>query len=153
MSEFYFDSSALVKLYVAETGSEWVNTAVQAEEQARVWIAKIGIVEAASAIARHHRTGNITSPKRDLLFQALLFDSRNRLALISESNKIIALAVNITQKHPLRGYDAVHLAAALELNKQLSENQLSSIIFVSADENLNQAAFAEGLTVENPSEW
>ena len=44
-------------------------------------------------------------------------------------------------------YDAVQLAAALELNR-ISQG---GIVLVSADQDLNAAATAEGLTVENPN--
>ncbi len=153
MSGFYFDSSVLVKIYIEEIGSRWVENIVHSDIPATIWIGKIGIVESASAIARRQRMRDISLDRRDLLYQKLLFDSRDRLTLISESNEITSLAADLTQRHPLRGYDAVHLAAALELNKHLTANQLPPITFVSADEKLNQAAVGEGLQTENPNYW
>ena len=58
-------------------------------------------------------------------------------------------AARLTQEHPLKGYDAVQLATALDFNARLKEEDLS-LIFVSGDANLIQAARAENLATENP---
>ena len=47
----------------------------------------------------------------------------------------------------LRAYDAVQLAAALELRRQHQDAGLSPITLISADRDLNAAATAEGLIV------
>ena len=64
---------------------------------------------------------------------------------------VITDAMRLSEAHGLRGYDAVQLAVALELENRFKAQNLSSIIFVSADDNLNSAAQAEGLTVDNPN--
>jgi predicted nucleic acid-binding protein len=53
----------------------------------------------------------------------------------------------------LRGYDAVQLATALETNRKRLSDGLSALVFVSADAELNNAAQAEGLEVENPNNY
>jgi len=53
----------------------------------------------------------------------------------------------------LRGYDAVQLAAALEANDERLANALTPLTLVSADTELNTAAQAEGLNVENPNNY
>ena len=59
--------------------------------------------------------------------------------------------MRLATKHSLRGYDAVQLAAALEANDERIANGLPTLTFVSADTELNTAAQAEGLPVENPN--
>ena len=49
--------------------------------------------------------------------------------------------------HELRAYDAVQLAAAVSLNRLSG----GGIVLVSADQALNAAAVAEGLTVGDPT--
>lgn len=61
--------------------------------------------------------------------------------------------MQIADKHELRGYDAVQLASAIETDRLRRANGLSSIIFVSADNALNSAAQAEGLTIDNPNNY
>lgn len=51
----------------------------------------------------------------------------------------------------IRAYDAVQFAGAMELNQARVAAALSPIILVSADLELNSAARAEGLVVEDPN--
>ncbi len=64
---------------------------------------------------------------------------------------IIRNAIYLAQTHVLRGYDAVQLASAIALDAKLSKLGLLPFIFLSADNNLNSAANAEGLMVDNPN--
>jgi hypothetical protein len=58
--------------------------------------------------------------------------------------------MHLAQRYALRGYDAVQLASALELSA-LARSVQATMIFVSADDELNAAAVMEGLQVENPN--
>lgn len=48
-------------------------------------------------------------------------------------------------------YDAVQLASALGANQALTSVELNPLIFVSADDRLNEVASTEGLIVDNPA--
>jgi hypothetical protein len=60
--------------------------------------------------------------------------------------------MQLIQKHPLRGYDAVQLATAVLFLKELQQLDGEFLSFVSADKALNDAAREEGLTVIDPTE-
>lgn len=60
--------------------------------------------------------------------------------------------MRLIRRHPLRGYDAVQLATALEWGERLTAFGLARPVFVSADSVLNQAAVSEGLQTENPTD-
>jgi len=60
-------------------------------------------------------------------------------------------AASIVQAHGLRAYDAVQLAAALEINADRIAVGLSAVTLISADVGLNAAAVAEGLAVDDPN--
>jgi uncharacterized protein len=60
-------------------------------------------------------------------------------------------AMRLVEAHGLRAYDAVQLAAAVELNGRWLAAGMGSITLVSADQQLNNAAVAEGLLVEDPN--
>jgi predicted nucleic acid-binding protein len=64
---------------------------------------------------------------------------------------LIDLAIDLTRRHKLRGYDAVQLASALTANSALMAEGFSGLVFVSADDDLLVAANAESLAVENPN--
>lgn len=59
----------------------------------------------------------------------------------------------LAERYTLRGYDAVHLAATLELQAAQQSLQAPAPTFVSADLEQIQAALAEGLLVENPNNY
>ena len=60
-------------------------------------------------------------------------------------------AMSVARMHGLRAYDAVQLAAALEINRLNREDGIGPVTLVSADRELNAAATAEGLVVEDPT--
>ena len=60
--------------------------------------------------------------------------------------------MDLAEAHGLRGYDAVHVAAAARLERQQQARGLAPIVFVSADHDQLRAAAAEGLTVDDPNQ-
>ncbi|MCI0711126.1 MAG: type II toxin-antitoxin system VapC family toxin [Chloroflexi bacterium] len=66
MSHFYFDSSALVKRYLRETGSAWVRSLASPSAGHTIVVAAITRVEVAAAFAARHRMpGGISRTQRD----------------------------------------------------------------------------------------
>ena len=59
-------------------------------------------------------------------------------------------AALLAEKYFLRDYDAVQLATAVRIEVERKLVGAAALTFVSADEDLNKAARAEGLLVENP---
>jgi hypothetical protein len=59
-------------------------------------------------------------------------------------------AARAARKHRLRAYDAVQLAVVLDLHHRHQDAGLGPVTLVSADQALNDAAMAEGLTVDDP---
>lgn len=94
-----------------------------------------------SAIARRRGTTLSAAQASSLLSR---FRSQITPALVGE-------AVTLANRHRLRAYDAVQLAAALDVYRDWSANRFGGFVFVSADRSLNAAATAEGLTVEDPN--
>ncbi|MEN3333399.1 MAG: uncharacterized protein V7641_2764 [Blastocatellia bacterium] len=61
--------------------------------------------------------------------------------------------MQLAETYALRGYDAVQLAAALDVQSYLSSltKTKSGLTMISADIELNATAAAEGLTAEDPN--
>lgn len=149
----YFDSVALVKRYVAEVGTTWVQSWCRDPNQT-VAVTEIGLVEIAAAFAGKLRGGFIAQTAYDGARADLEADARTEYVLVSVDRPIVDVAIELTSRHSLRGHDAVHLASALRLDEALLAPQLSSLlIFVSADNDLLTAARAEGLSTENPNNY
>jgi predicted nucleic acid-binding protein len=157
MRSYYFDSSALVKLFVTEAGSQWVDRIVNERGPDKdlanlVTTVQVGIVEIASAIARCQREGRISPEEQSQLFYSLQNSHQQIFQTLAITTELINLATRLTQKHVLRGYDAVHLAAASIFQRQISQAGFAAITFVSADRQLCQAAIIEGLYTINPDD-
>jgi predicted nucleic acid-binding protein len=75
-------------------------------------------------------------------------DVEHVLLSVNLDNELVADAVLLIRKHKLRGCDALQLAAALRV---FHSGDYADLVFISADDELNRAATAEGLTVENPN--
>jgi hypothetical protein len=61
--------------------------------------------------------------------------------------------MELAERHGLRGYDAVHLAAAGGVQAAHAARGLPPLTFVSADRQQLQVAQAEGLTTDNPDTY
>ena len=73
--------------------------------------------------------------------------------IVDVTRSIAQLAMALAERYGLRGYDAVQLASALDVHTARTAAGLPALTFVSADNDLNDAARAEGFTVENPNDY
>ena len=146
----YLDSSALVKRYLVEIGTPWVQ-ALCGDPTQTVAVAEIGLVEVAAAFAGKLR-GAYMKPDEYVSARAdLTTDARDKYVLVTVNRAVVDEAIALTARYRLRGYDAVHLACALILNRALRAYHLLPLTFISADNDLLQAAASEGLPIDNPN--
>jgi len=146
----YLDSSALVKRYLVEIGTPWMQRLCDDSAQT-VTVAEIGLVEVAAAFAGKLRGACITPADYTGARIDLIADARDEYVLVTVNRAVVDEAIELTARYRLRGYDAVHLACALILNRALVAYHLSPLIFISADDDLLKAAAAEGLPTDNPN--
>lgn len=128
----YLDTSALLKLYVAERGSKLVKSALAKAQD--VAIATVGYAEARAALARRQREGALTERGLKTAVRALERDWES-FTRLEVTDGMARLAGSLAEHHGLRGFDAVHLAAALML-----EREAGSLVFVGFGDKLTRAA-------------
>jgi predicted nucleic acid-binding protein len=143
---YFVDSSALVKRYVQEDGTAWVRSLTHYRTGNQIFLARITIVEVTSAIARRRGGRTIRSAQASSFLLRFRTHVAGRYTILEVTPGLLADATTLANRHELRAYDAVQLAVALELNR-ISQG---GIVLVSADKDLNAAATAEGLPVEDP---
>ncbi len=151
MATFFSDTSALVKRYVTETGSAWLTATIHPNSGQRIYIAQITIVEIAATITRREKIGSTSASDAQTALNQFEKDWKTEITIIDLSAHLVNQAVLLTRKHALRGYDAVQLATALEVQNERMALGLPSLTLLSADTDLNAAAVSEGLTVDNPN--
>jgi len=152
MATYYLDASALAKRYLREPGGLWINKLLVRSGSHSFSSLELIAVEVVCALSRAEREQRIGRTRRDSLANLFRDEVNTFLDLIPVSAAILQQANLLALRHPLRAYDAMHLATALDLWADLMEIDLPAPIFISADANLLAAARAEGLTAENPNE-
>ncbi len=134
----YLDTSALVKLYIAESGRGAVQSA--ASKAKALATHAIAYVEFHATLARLLREQRVDETGLRELQSAF---SRDWMAfvIIDVAEALLIRAADLTYRYALRGYDSVHLAAA----EVLLRNQQQHVVFACFDARLNSAAQAAGL--------
>jgi len=147
----YLDTSALVKNYIAEAGSTWVNTLLVSEDISTTFTSHLTVVEATCALARRRREGSLSPEDHIRLLASLDYDFAHRYNVIDVTPTVIDAARLLANRHPLRAYDAVQLATAWLAHRKRARAALPPLTFVCADDRLIGIAQAEGLLTENPN--
>ncbi|MCF6148401.1 MAG: type II toxin-antitoxin system VapC family toxin [Candidatus Kuenenia sp.] len=138
----YLDTSALVKKYVAEEGSENIVTIMQ---NSVIATSRLTYPEILSAFVRRFRAGDITNNKLKEIVKDFESDW-DCFTILDIHEELLPIIKNITEKHYLRGADSIHLSSALWLKNTLNED----VAFVASDTNLLNAASSENLNSINP---
>ncbi|MBN1313853.1 MAG: type II toxin-antitoxin system VapC family toxin [Anaerolineales bacterium] len=151
MTSYYLNTSALIKHYVAETGSAWINDRLFKVKNVLLLTSCITMVEVWSALARRRREASISAQHHTDKLDAFREDTLLRYRYIELELPVIETAGRLLERHPLRAYDSVQLASALVSGRILTDAALPQPIFLSADNNLLMYAQAEGLLTDNPN--
>jgi predicted nucleic acid-binding protein len=151
MADYFLDTSALVKRHVIETGSRWVKSLVHARAAHTLYIARITAVEVTSAITRRQHGGHLSAAQAGAMLGHFRRHLAQRYFIIELTPAVFDNAIRAARKHRLRAYDAVQLAAVVDLHQRHQNAGFGPITLVSADRPLNTAAAAEGLAVEDPT--
>jgi len=131
----YFDTSAFLKLVIAEPGSD---TAAEAWTGATsVVTGRLLYPEARAALAAGLRARRIPQSQYSGL-RSRLDDLWAECAVVEVTAAVATAAGDVAERYGLRGYDAVHLTSAL---------QVAADVLVCADTDLLQAARRGGLAV------
>ncbi len=136
----YLDTSALIKRFVAEQGSPLVQVLVT--RRGPIATAKIAYAEIYAGLRRKHREGDLSAGLYAIAGKQFERDWKSYVR-VDLRDEVLLLARDLIQRHPLRGFDAIHLASALNLRDALSE----PMVFAAADARLLRAADGEQLQV------
>ncbi len=136
----YLDTSALVKLYVAEDDSDVVQAAAKAADSLASSV--LAYVEAHAAFARLHREGLLSEPQHELARQRFREDWRD-MRRVETGDSLLKRAVDLTEAFALRAYEGVQLAAADYLSRATNE----TLVFACHDAALNKAAKVLGMSL------
>jgi len=151
VSVFYLDTSALVKRYVTEAGSEWVRDLLAPVKTPTAFTSHLTVVEVACAFARRRREGFLTVEDHATLLLAFDHDVAYWYNILDVTPEVVDTARMFADEHPLRAYDAIHLATAWLTHRELVQAGLPAPTFVCADEHLLAIVEDVGISTENPN--
>ena len=135
----YLDASALVKRYVVESGSVEVGKLIGDAEA--LGTALVSRAEVSAALARAVRMKLIGHDAGIRALKAFTADWPH-LVRLQLPETLVARAAGLAWEHGLRGYDSVHLAAALLWHETLG----APVVVATFDRQLWSGARAAGLT-------
>ena len=133
----FLDTSAFVKRYVDEPGSDRVLELTAAADE--LGLSVIVVPESISTLTRLLREQRLSRADYDALKMAILTDV-DGVDLCDMTPSIVKNSITCLEHSPLRALDAIHLGSALAYRPDL---------FVTADRRQLIAAEKQGLDVED----
>jgi uncharacterized protein len=152
MGAYYCDSSALVKRYAHETGTLWVRSLTDPQAGHDIFTAHITGIEVVAAIARKTRMHEIAAPDATTAIHMFKSHVVTQYQIVLMTTVLVDRAMELAEKHGLRGYDATQLASALVVHAELAASKVGELVSISADADLNDVAQEENLSVQNPND-
>lgn len=148
MFALYLDTSALIKLFLDEAGSDRVRALATGPNAADVLLAsRLGRTEASVGLARMVHLGRIVAGDLPRHLGDLDDYWDQSIQEVDLSNEVLEDARQLAQRFPLRTYDAIHLASAREARRMLREVFDGEVQFLAFDAALLKAAEATGFTI------
>jgi uncharacterized protein len=147
VSVFYLDTSALLKRYIVETGTQWTRRLLSPVSGNTLLISELATTVTFSTFARLLREKKITALRHTRLRSAISLHMKTHYSVVILESNIIEVSKDLVTRHPLRALDALHLASALIVQSVLTQ----PITFITADLRLLAAAQGEGFAVDDPN--
>lgn len=150
MAVLYLESSALIKRYVPEKGSEVLDALVDGKVGSHdLTISVLALLEQKSALARLVRSRDISRLDMREAIAEFAQDRRGFTLTLPMDNDLIYEASGHIDRYPLRSLDAIHLAAALRVS-EIARRLGAVFAVVCSDGSLSTACQMAGLEVINP---
>jgi predicted nucleic acid-binding protein len=146
---YYLDTSALVQLYVYETGTERLLSLTVNEAGHRFAILSLAQVEFRAAIRRRQRNSEIPSSTADELIESFRRHAEGKFLIQPFSDSLVDVALALVDSYFLKGYDAMQFAGYLLL-RSISGSE--EPVFACADRALLSVARNEGCPILDPSD-
>jgi len=148
MAVFYLDTSALVKRYRTELGTDVVERLFsEPRPQDRFFISFLSIIELTSGVLRLARGRQLRDDTAQEILARFRHDVRQLLRVWPLDEDIALAAVTVVEQHRLRSADAIHLASAQAIGSLVPG---TPVVTVSSDRELLDAAESAGLTPLDP---
>lgn len=140
MNRYFFDSSALIKYYIEEEGSDKVvNLILNATS---IYISKLSIVECISVLRRAYKENRISKESYDYT-KSRMITELSGMYLLDVDDSIISNVIEILDSFQMKTLDAIQLASVYFCESKVD-------FFVLSDNKLLKNAERIGIRTINP---
>ena len=147
MTCYFLDSTAFIKLFVQEPGTEAIIKLMEATEDNRKLISAGTPLEVYAALKRRERTGGLAAEDSEAARNILRVEAA-RMVQQPLNPAVLEAARRALDRHELNATEALQLGAA-QVAREMFQGM--SIVFVASDGRLLEAARAEKFEVLNPA--
>jgi predicted nucleic acid-binding protein len=147
VSCYFLESTAFIKLFVREPGTDALIRLMEAVEDNRKLISSSTPLEVYAAIRRRERAGAISAENAAAALDILRLEAA-RMVQEPLNPAVLEAARQLIDRSALRWPDTLQLAAAIAARDMF---QGTEIIFVSSSSQLLDAARTEGFQTLNPA--
>ncbi|WP_458210745.1 type II toxin-antitoxin system VapC family toxin [Haladaptatus sp. NG-SE-30] len=145
MPSYFFDTSALVKRYYDEQGTDVVDTIIEPAEN-NILITSLAVIETVSAFRRKQNRDSISREEVDSLLAAFFDEALADFQIVPLDEQLFDYAFELILEDDLRTLDSLQLSAARALATNVED-----LTFVCADKKLVDVAQSKELPAINPT--
>ncbi len=139
----FFDTSALIKRYISETGSNKVDELFEISEN--IIVSPVTKIEVYSSLKRLLVTNLISDEDYETVKSNIDYDFRY-FTVVSLNEKVEKEAIKLIERYQLKALDSIQLASCLYRKADIRD-------FIVSDVKLKNAAEAENIEVIDPTEF
>ncbi len=136
----FFDTSALIKRYIQEVGSDLVDELMDSTDE--IYVSAITRIESNSAISRLFREKSLIRSE----YNQVKFDFDKDFpffTVVDFSEELEKSAIELVESRGLKTLDSIQLASCLSINGKID-------YLITCDTKMETAASEEGLEIINP---
>jgi hypothetical protein len=147
LTDYFFDTSALLKRYLRESGSDWVRALLRSPLHS-ITLSTLATVEVNAVVARQQKGQRLTLLRINRIRALYLahLSAANGYIRIPISEALLERASDLAGQYQLRALDSIHLASAI-IGRAAMNIQF---VFVTSDKELLAAAKAEKFPIDDP---
>ncbi|MBI1742888.1 type II toxin-antitoxin system VapC family toxin [Candidatus Acetothermia bacterium] len=149
MVHFYLDTSAIIKRYHQEIGSEVLDKILDSKAEKGLVTSYWAVLEFMGALSCKVERKELSKKAMGVAVASFLKELTDRFTVRSVNDELVAKALPMGLKYCLSSGDCLHLATTLELKKIFEEAE-DQLVFICADDDLCKAAKKEKVEAINP---
>lgn len=130
MASYFFDTSALVKRYHEEAGTQAVDEILERDD-VDILISSLTVIESVSAFRRKYNRGETSKSEMEQLIAVFFREALDEFVILPMEESLLNFSFELVLEDDLRTLDSLQLSAGLSLAQEVED-----LVFVTADEEL-----------------